>query len=323
MSAPYRVSVIIPCHNAAAFAGRAIASAMAQTYPPDEVVVVDDGSVDERELAAASHAAAVRLIRHDVPRGVSAARNSGAAVAVGDWLAFLDADDYWHPEKLEAQIRALQCWPEAVLVFTDFRHVDQDGRVGPWAGGIGLELVARSLRLDVRDGQCGSIEGPVTDVLLRHRSFMHTSAVMVSSEAFRTVGGFDERMRSAEDLDLWFRCAEYGPIVVVDSVYVDAFQRTGSLGRDRRLAAEGMLRFFEKTRGVWDVIGSPVRRDVQLQRAEELVSLSWELRRAGENGEALRTSLAAFRTVPSRAALLAGLGALKTLAWRSMATWFH
>jgi len=103
------VSVIIPSYNSAEVLPAAIESVLAQTLPPDEIIVVDDGSapdadgLDRTAEACATYFKHVRLIRQ-ANGGASAARNTGIARARGDWLAFLDADDVWEPEKLETQI---------------------------------------------------------------------------------------------------------------------------------------------------------------------------------------------------------------------------
>lgn len=113
------VSVVIPCYNAAAHLRSAIESVLAQTIAPLEVIVVDDGSVDESTEIAGSFGDPVRVVRQ-ANAGVSAARNRAMDLASGDWYAFLDADDLWHPTKLEEQLAAVADDPEVVCVFTDF-----------------------------------------------------------------------------------------------------------------------------------------------------------------------------------------------------------
>ena len=99
MSAP-RFSVIIPAYNAEAFIARAIDSVLAQTWPAHEILVVDDGSADSTARIVAGYGEGVRYLRQE-NAGVSAARNAGARAATGDWLAFLDADDWYYPDRLK------------------------------------------------------------------------------------------------------------------------------------------------------------------------------------------------------------------------------
>ncbi|MHC4407236.1 MAG: glycosyltransferase family 2 protein [Planctomycetota bacterium] len=113
-----QVSVIIPCYNAARFLGEAIDSALDQSLPPLEVIVVDDGSTDRSAAIAQSYGSPVRLIRQR-HEGESTARNRGIDEARGDWIAFLDADDLWMSTKLERQLEVAQ--PGVACVHTNYR----------------------------------------------------------------------------------------------------------------------------------------------------------------------------------------------------------
>jgi glycosyltransferase involved in cell wall biosynthesis len=120
------ISVVIPVYNCERFLAQAIESALAQTYPVKEVNVVDDGSADRSLAIAQSFGPRVKVYSQS-QQGPSAARNLGAAHASGDWTAFLDADDYWMPDKLEKQIRALTDFPNALLVYSGRMEVYEDG----------------------------------------------------------------------------------------------------------------------------------------------------------------------------------------------------
>lgn len=105
------VSFVIPVHNGAAYLGEAIASALAQTVPPLEVIVVDDGSTDGSAEVAAAFGAPVRCLQR-IQSGQGAARNHGVQAARGDLIAFLDADDLAHPERLEQQLACFAARPQ-------------------------------------------------------------------------------------------------------------------------------------------------------------------------------------------------------------------
>jgi len=123
-----RVSVVIPAYNGEAYLEACLASVCAQTAPPLEVLVIDDGSTDRTAAIAQAFAARdgrVRCIRQE-NTGVSAARNRGVAEAAGDWIAFLDGDDLWLPEKLERQL-ALQEATGADLLYTAAACIDENG----------------------------------------------------------------------------------------------------------------------------------------------------------------------------------------------------
>jgi glycosyltransferase involved in cell wall biosynthesis len=111
------VSVVIPCYNAASFLREALESALAQTHPPDEVIVVDDGSTDNSADIAGAFGLPVRVIRQ-ANQGESVARNRGIEEARSEWVAFLDADDVWRPTKLERQLAASSS--EIVCVHTNY-----------------------------------------------------------------------------------------------------------------------------------------------------------------------------------------------------------
>ncbi len=112
-----RVSVVIPCFNAAPFLRQTIESALNQSQAPCEVLVIDDGSTDESPAIARSYGLPVRVISQ-VNMGESAARNRGIEEAIGEWIAFLDADDLWRPNKLKKQLAVVG--PEVVCVHTNY-----------------------------------------------------------------------------------------------------------------------------------------------------------------------------------------------------------
>ena len=104
-----QVTVIIPAYNRAYVISRSIASVLAQTYPYFEIIVVDDGSVDNTEAVVKSFKdSRIKYIRHEVNKGISAVRNTGINEAAGEYIAFLDSDDEWLPTKLEKQMHILK-----------------------------------------------------------------------------------------------------------------------------------------------------------------------------------------------------------------------
>ncbi len=179
------VSVIVPAWRAADTIGRALASVAAQTVPPLEVIVADDGSDDgtlEAAMRAAHAFARTRLVPLRLPhRGAGAARNAALKVAGGTFAAFLDADDEWLPAKIE---RSLAQAADAVLVSHDYVLV-ADGRET-------LGACARHFQA-ARDPA----------LTLFERNFIATSTVMVRREAVLAAGGFDPGLPSAQDYDLW------------------------------------------------------------------------------------------------------------------------
>lgn len=115
-----RVSVLIPCYNAGRFLKAALESILAQTYTDYEIILVDDGSEDNTAAVAAQYPQ-IRYIRHE-HKGVSAARNAAVALAKGEFITFLDADDMWMPQKLEKQVAYMTQHPECELVYAVARN---------------------------------------------------------------------------------------------------------------------------------------------------------------------------------------------------------
>ncbi|HVZ07704.1 glycosyltransferase [Rhodopila sp.] len=171
------VSVLIPAYNAATHLGRAIDSVLAQTHPPVEVLVIDDGSRDRTAEIAAAYPAPVRLIRKE-NGGPASARNRGAAEARGEWLALLDADDWWFPEKLARQLRYAED-PAVGMIHCMPDHKD--------------EVMPAVLTFDD----------------LWERNWVSNSSVMLRKQAFEELGGFNEakELISVEDYNLWMRMA--------------------------------------------------------------------------------------------------------------------
>jgi glycosyltransferase involved in cell wall biosynthesis len=115
------ISCIVPVYNSERYLGETLDSILAQTYRPLEIIVVDDGSTDGTAAVAAGYGHRVRYVRQ-ANAGEAAARNRGLNVAEGEFVAFDDADDLWHPEKLERQVARLEHRPEIDLSFTSFEN---------------------------------------------------------------------------------------------------------------------------------------------------------------------------------------------------------
>lgn len=181
------ISAIIPTFNSGQVVGDAIASALAQSHPTLEVLVVDDGSTDSTQAILEACAPPVRYIRQ-VNAGPSAARNAGAKLARGQWLAFLDADDLWLPTKLAEQLdHAVRSGAHAVLT----------GLFWPSEGGESIVAYSGSLRRD----------DLIAALLSRNVLAGGASTLLVRRTAFEVAGGFDESMTAAEDREFLIRLA--------------------------------------------------------------------------------------------------------------------
>lgn len=192
------ISVVIPAHDAEPFLGATIRSALDQTRPPMEILVVDDASRDSTARIASDFGDPVRLIPGG-GRGVSAARNVGVAAARGSLVAFLDHDDLWEPTKLERQARLIEEDPGAVMVFTQAR-VEEAGAPATDAGEV-FPLLDHPARV-LADAH----------LELLHCNFVPMSSVLVRASTLAVEPGpFDPRYHLSEDWDLWLRLARRHP----------------------------------------------------------------------------------------------------------------
>lgn len=199
------ISLVIPCFNAAPFVEAAIRSALGQTLPPDEILVVDDGSTDESAAIAEGLAGPIRVIRQ-ANGGISAARNTGVAASTGTHIAFLDADDLWTPQSLESRWSLWQAQPELDYVF---------GSIACFDDRTGADIGAPE-------------PGRLASSLLLRRS------------AFDTIGLFDTSLRTGETID-WigradaagYRSAATGEVVLRRRVHATNTTRgAGDLAAD-------------------------------------------------------------------------------------------
>lgn len=248
---PIRISVVIPAYNNERWIGRAIKSVLAQSRAAEEIIVVDDGSRDNTAAVAAGFGERVRLIRQD-NAGASAARNAGIRAATGNWIAFLDADDEWLPEKLALQIEHLRRWPSL-----------------KWTTGNYIECLCESgyRAPAVTPAACRTKLGgraAAEDYLAAYRRGLagHTDTMLICRDLLERVGGFRAEQKRFNDLDLWLRIAYTEPTIgyLAEPLAIHHLEAGehisirhhrsevfGELiGRHRRLASEtGRLAAFE------------------------------------------------------------------------------
>ena len=193
------VSAIIPTWNRRELLLHAIGSALAQTHPVDEIIVVDDGSTDGT-ADALREAFGDRIVYvRQANAGVSAARNRGMALARGRYFALLDSDDEWMPEKTARQVEWLDAHPDFGMVLCDVERIDIDRRP--------IDLLGRRAIIPE--------DGWVLPSVLANPTLVPVSA-MFRREVYEDVGGFDESLRTAEDLDFHLRIARHWQIGVID-----------------------------------------------------------------------------------------------------------
>ncbi|WP_406610352.1 glycosyltransferase family 2 protein [Agarivorans sp. JK6] len=204
------VSIIIPAYNSAAFIDKAIESILAQSFDDYEIIVVDDGSKDDTVASLEKYRAKIQLISQQ-NGGASKARNTGIQAATGEFVAFLDSDDLWRPQKLMDQVNAMRAQPDWVACYTETSYKADEETLNPQSEQA-PELVSKDLQ----------------QVFLH--PYLVTSSFMVRREVLNKVGLFDESLKTAEDIDLYLRIAEQGLIGLLQKSLVWKADIEGSLG---------------------------------------------------------------------------------------------
>ncbi len=264
------VSAIIPCYNYGRYVTQAVESALAQTYPNMEVIVVDDGSTDDTRRRLEPYFARIRYIYQE-NRGASAARNTGIRHARGEWIAPLDADDYWHPRKTESQLAAVP-------------DLDAVGLIG---SDVARDAFPESLPANPNVEPVG-----VRDFLLTIP--MSNSGALIKRACLDHVGWYDDRIKSgsAEDRDLFLRIAARFRAAVVKSPcwYYRHHEQQASLApwrmyRSYRMILEDFFRNHEAHRGLRKLALGYLYLDTAMclheagERAQSLRFLLWSFLR--------------------------------------------
>ena len=208
------ITTVIPVRNRIKFIARALNSVVAQTYRSAEIIIVDDASTDGTSgllAKLASELTGVRIITLDKNVGAAEARNIGIRHAKGEFIAFLDSDDAWYPEKLEKQVNEFRSDNNVVAVFTGSRAVYSDRSFS--------HMPPPNITL--------------TDLFYSNR-LSTTSSALISKQALIEVGGFDPSLPSCQDWDLFLRLADIGRIRVVQEELIEFLNHEEArISRDR------------------------------------------------------------------------------------------
>lgn len=221
-----KVSVIIPTFNRVKFIQRALDSVFAQTYKDYEIVVIDDGSTDGTGKAMEAHKGRIKYF-YQKNNGISAARNRGIEESAGEYIAFLDSDDWWAPDKLREQVRVLDADPKIGLVYGRMPIMDPKGRQ------IGLKPQG--------------VSGKNFRQLLEFWGDLPTSTVMTRRECFKKAGLFDLNLVSMEDIDMWLRIARFYDLYEIEGRSLAYYQRHEEQStKNPVIVYEGLVEIYKK-----------------------------------------------------------------------------
>lgn len=272
-----KFTVLIPLYNKAAFIGCTLDSVLAQSCQDFEILVVDDGSCDGGDQVLAQvRDSRLRLVRQ-ANAGVSAARNRGIREARGDWVVFLDADDWLHPEFLAGLVHAQKCCPQAQIVATDFLrcpHTDTDWPPR-WQLPAGKPDVERITDLPLR-----WIHGP---------TFCCSSVAVRRSTLQAMQPCFPVGESVGEDLDLWFRLAEQSPLALVRSpLAAYRVELPGSLSAQARPTTIPPFMQRMRQRALSGQLTPQQSRSTLRLVAQQHITLARQAIGAGQRGMSLR-----------------------------------
>ncbi len=218
-----KVSVIIPTHNRAEFLRSAITSVLNQTFQGFEIVIIDDASKDHtQEVIANFNDARIKVIHNQFSKGDAGARNIGVINSNGEYIAFLDDDDEWLPEKLEIQTCLLDNSP-------------------PEVGGV----CTHSFIIEQVSGRVSSVFNPERNDLVKE-NFIRTSSILLRRECFEKCGLFDESMPTSSDYDMWIRISTKFSFKIIEKILVKYYIHENRLTFNYEKITKGMEILFEK-----------------------------------------------------------------------------
>jgi glycosyltransferase involved in cell wall biosynthesis len=290
-----RVSVVIPTYNCARFLRQALKSVLSQTYTSYEIIVVDDGSTDDTRDVVAEFGDRLRYL-YQPNGGLSSARNLALMNARGEFIAYLDADDAWYPEKLDRQVSFLDAHKECGLVHSDVTIVDDSGSVI-------YERFNEETRRRVPEGYC------TVDLLQRCHIFVPT--VLERRCYIEQVGYFDTRLKTVQDHLRWIMLSSSGSAIGYIPEPLAIYRRTAnSLSSSPRRVLEDWLIMFESLAGSRCLVeragrdaAGIVRRQLYTVRRE----LAYLDRLDGLKGSSARHIVSLIREWPLRAELYTDL----------------
>lgn len=283
------VSVVIPLYQTERYIAGALASVLAQTFTRFECIVVDDGSSDAGPaIARACGDPRVRVVTQK-NRGLAGARNTGIAESKGRYLAFLDADDTWHPDKLAAHVRLLESSPHIGVSFSASRFIDDDGNP------IGLIQKPETVQYDAPSIFCRNPVGNGSAPVIRRETF---DAIAFFDPRFGRTCWFDESFRQSEDIECWTRIAATTPwqFGFIDAPLTDYRVNTTGLSANTEKQLETWKRFRDKVAGYAPALAA------QFGARAEAYQLRYLARRAvrgnAGNGKAFAMMCEALRLYP-------------------------
>jgi glycosyltransferase involved in cell wall biosynthesis len=235
------VSIIIPVYNGEKFIKETLESIFEQTFQDFEIIIVDDGSIDGTRNILEQYAGKVTYIFQE-NSGPSRARNTAIKIAKGKYVAFLDGDDLWTPNKLELQIGYMESHPYIGMVFADMMTFNESGVIQASY----LKSIKRKNFYSILLAEQHELKDPFS--MLLYANFIPTGTVIIRKVCMDDIGFFDENISSVEDLDMWMRTSIFCKVGFVPCVLKKKRDHEGNISKDLYKATVSAIYVREKIR---------------------------------------------------------------------------
>jgi hypothetical protein len=288
-------SVILAVHNGAATIARAVESVLSQTSPPKELIIVDDGSTDDTAEIISKSGGSVHY--HYQPQaGVSAARNQGVALAKGEWLAFLDADDWYYPDRLRWHAEWIAEDPSFDFLTGDFDYRDDGGRL---RGSMESTYVGRRLKDRVEDSDRVIMTDDELGEFVAHH-FGHTHTLSLPRRTFLELGGYPLGVRVCEDVQFLLRlCARSHRVgAVCKPMGVYTIHSQSATRSDPLAAQQETVRALKPLFGLLKDAPGVIRKGLRERMRRARLDLAVVLLREGKRGKAIGAVLPSMLEQP-------------------------
>ncbi|HET9645560.1 MAG TPA: glycosyltransferase [Burkholderiaceae bacterium] len=294
---PPAISVIIPAYNASATLGRAIGSVLEQTRPAHEIIVVDDGSRDGTAEVARHYGPRVQIVQQ-ANAGPSAARNRGVEAATGDWIAFLDADDWYYPDRLERHSRMIEADRALDFLVGNFDYRDSSGT--RMHSSMSVTRLGRELLAMYGSNGHAVIEGEDLGRYISEQ-FSDTRMLTLPKRTFSELGGFPLELRICEDvvflLRLCARSRRGGVTCTPGAVYL--VHEHGLIRSDRLRAQTESVRALRLQAEQMRRAPAPVRDAWRHLVKDAYLDLAYHLAKRGQRGAAMGSLARSFAFQPA------------------------
>jgi len=284
----HKVSVIIPTYNRGHYIAQAIDSVFSQSFHDYEIIVIDDGSTDNTQEVLKKFEGKITSI-HQENQGISKTRNRAIEASHGEYIAFLDSDDYWAPEKLEIQVEILDSHPKVGIVYSRMPIINYKGET------IGMKPAG--------------VSGRNFQELLEVWGDLPTSTIMTRRECFEKAGLFDTSLVTMEDIDMWIRIARSYDLHEIEGKVLAYYRRHEDQETKNKLKVyEGLVKIYTKIYNTYP----EAPKELMIKRiVENQYTLSKENYNEGHYKNAFNNALEAIKRYP----LLGILFIKKTDPW--------